>query len=88
MLEKLTGQAQEQAGEVFENLQELLNLVEECESLAKQASKLERETTFDKKILAYSSIKFRQPFAWVYGLKLDLQKQLKNARFIQEKLEV
>ena len=88
MQEKLTGEATKQAGEVFEELQKLLKKTEEVEELVKQAGKLERETTIDKRKLAYSSMKFRQPFSWLYGLKIDMQKQLKNARFIKDKLEV
>ena len=88
MQEKLSKQAIKQAGEVFEELQELLKKVEEVESLAKQAGKLERETALDKSVLAYSSIKFRQPFSWLYGLKLTLHKQVENGKLIKNKLEV
>jgi len=88
MKEKLIQQAKREAGEVLEGLKQLLAQAEKAEGIAKEAGKLEKELTIEKELLAYAGLKFRQPFLWLYGLKQEIQKQLKNARFIQDKFEV
>lgn len=87
-LEKLSGQAKEGTGKVFQKLQLLLQEIEAVEQLVSEAGKLERELSFENNLLAYSGMRFQQPFSWLYGLKLDIQKQLNNTSLIQEKLEV
>jgi len=87
-LQKLSGQAKEGTVKVFEQLQQLLKEIEAVEQLVSEAGKLERELSFEINLLAYSGMRFQQPYSWLYGLKLDIQKQLNNTSLIKEKLEV
>ena len=89
MQEKLSKQAQEQTRAFYEKLFELRNEAQEVEKLADKFNQLQKETMLEKNFMqAYSKLENRQPFIWLFNIAREMDRSIKEAKFIKDKLEV
>jgi len=88
MQEKLRKQAGEQTRAVYEKLVQLRQEIKEVEKIADKINKLNKETSTEKNIMReYIRFENKQPFAWLFRVAGEMDRNLRETKYFKDKLE-
>jgi len=86
--EELFKQAQKHTAGIYKQLLEIAAAAKEVHKTTEKLNKLERETLkISDNMKAYFSYEYKQPFSWLFKINAHIERSLKEARYISDKLE-